>query len=151
MPRQFKDNKGQQWTITITLKKCRYVRDRLPLDIFNPADWTELIDSLANRLAYVWWLVADQAKELDVSDEQFEERLYGKGIADNASNEFLAELADFFRRLDQTLLVTLTDLARELHEKQKKRATDPKVTEEIRRKIEEITNPVSMPGAKSPD
>lgn len=151
MPRQFTDNKGQKWTITITLKKCRYVRERLPLDIFNPEDWQELLKSLGSRLAYVWWLVQDQAQELEVSDEQFEERLYGKGIADNASNEFLAEMADFFRRLGQEGMVTGTDVARIAMEKFQKRAMDPEYMEAMRTHLEGLVNPASMPGAKSPD
>jgi len=151
MPRQFTDNTGQKWTISITLKKARFVRERLDCDLFNPEDWQELLQSLGTRLAFVWYLVADQAKELELTDEQFEARLYGEGVADNCSNEFLAELADFFRRLGQPGMVTGTDVARESMERHQKRAMDPEFLQAMRSHLETLTRPLDMPGSKSPD
>jgi hypothetical protein len=152
MPRQFTDNKGQKWNISITIWKTRFVRDRLPLDLFNRSDWAELMDSLGSRFAYIWWLVQDQAKELGVSDVQFEERLYGEGILFDASMEFMAELADFFRRVgNPQKFVEMTDAARTALERDRKLEMDPKKMADFRDLLETIVGEPSTAGDKSPD
>ncbi len=108
MPEKFTDNKEKTYVLTLTLGKTREVRAKLPCDLFNENDWKLLMSSLADRLAYIWWLVADQAREDGISLEQFEQRLIGKGVADGASDAFLAELVNFYRAYDQTKLMTMT-------------------------------------------
>jgi hypothetical protein len=108
MPEQFKDNRNKTYVLALTLGKTREVRAKLPCDLFNENDWKLLMSSLADRLAYVWWLVADQAREDEITLEEFEERLTGKGIADAASDAFIAELGNFYQKYDQTKLLTMT-------------------------------------------
>ena len=152
MPRQFTDNKGEKWTISITLWKTRYVRERLPLDIFNPNDWTELMTCLGSRFAYVWWLLQDQAKELNVDAEEFERRLYGGTYLLDASAEFQAELADFFRRLGgHEKWAKATDAARTAMEKDHALEMDPEKMEEYQALLESLMSQPSMLGDRSPD
>ena len=54
-------------------------------------------------------LVEDQAKEIGLDADTFEERLYGDGIADGASIAFLRELQSFFQRLGKRLEAGLTE------------------------------------------
>lgn len=101
MPKIFKDKNGTQYTIHLTLGKCREIRGKLDIDATNPRDIPELIDSLATRLAFVWYCVEDQAIEKGVTLEKWEENLMGEGVADDCGDAMLSELADFSHAFGQ--------------------------------------------------
>lgn len=69
------------------------------------------MDSLTDRLAFCFLLCEQQAKELKVSVDEFEERLYGDGLATEAGIAFLEELSDFYLKLDQKAFAMLTRIA----------------------------------------
>jgi hypothetical protein len=77
----------------------------------NPQHYARILDSLTDRLTYVCLLCEDQAKELEVDVDEFEDRLMGEGYADAASMAFLEESHDFFRRLGQKGPARLAELA----------------------------------------
>lgn len=73
------------------------------------------MQSLTDRLAYVWFLIGEQAENLKITEDEFGERLYGDDhdgnpVSDGASDAFLLELADFFQKLRQTGMAKLTKL-----------------------------------------
>ena len=86
----------ETWTLGLTLGKVREFRTRLGLDLLNPQHHLQVLNSLTDRLAFVFLLCEEQAKQTEVSVDEFEERLIGDGFADAASDAFLAELAFFF-------------------------------------------------------
>ena len=98
----------QQWNISLTLGKVRNLREKLGLDVLNPQHHLQILNSLTDRLAFVFLLCETQAKEYEIGIEEFEDRLMGEGFADAASIAFLEELADFFQRLGQTGLAKIT-------------------------------------------
>lgn len=69
------------------------------------------MDSLTDRLAFCFLLCESQANSLDVSIDDFEERLYGDGFATEAGLAFLEELTDFYQKLGQKAFAMLTRIA----------------------------------------
>ena len=105
----FKDNEGHSWNIALTLGKVRQLREKLGLELLNKEHHWQVMNSETDRLAFVFLLVEDQAKEIGLDADTFEERLYGDGIADGASIAFLRELQSFFQRLGKRLEAGLTE------------------------------------------
>ena len=98
----------QQWNLSLTLGKVRNLRDKLGLDLLNPQHHLQVLNSLTDRMAFVFLLCESQAKEYEIDVDEFEERLMGDGFADDASVAFLEELSDFFQRLGQVGLAKIT-------------------------------------------
>ncbi len=69
------------------------------------------MDSLTDRLAFCYLLCEEQSKELKVSIDEFEERLYGEGFATEAGIAFLEELEGFYQKLGQKAFAMLTRIA----------------------------------------
>jgi hypothetical protein len=105
----FKDNEGHAWHLALTIGKVRQLREKLGLELLNKEHHWQVMNSETDRLAFVFLLVEDQAKELGLDADAFEERLYGDGIADAASIAFLQELQSFFQRLGKRLEAGLTE------------------------------------------
>lgn len=106
--KSFTDNLGQKWNLTLNLRDVRKLREPLGLDLFNPTHHLQVLSSLTDRIAFVFFLCESQAKEYEVDIDEFEERLYGEGFANAASDAFLEELADFYQRLGQEDQASLT-------------------------------------------
>jgi len=105
--RSFKDKEGQSWHIVLSLGKTRQLREKLGLDLLNPTHYLQILNSLTDRLAFCFLLVEQQAKELNIDADEFEERLYGEGIATAASEAFLEETQLFFQKLGQNAMEAL--------------------------------------------
>ncbi|QDV44368.1 hypothetical protein Enr13x_42330 [Stieleria neptunia] len=103
----FKDNMGQQWTVALSLQRVRAIRERIGIDLFHPTQYQYLISSLTERLTYLFLLCEEQAKEASIGADEFEQRLYGDGFADQASIALLAETENFFQKLGQTAMAIL--------------------------------------------
>lgn len=107
----FTDNEGQIWTLSLSLQKTRKMREALGLDLFNPQHYLQILNSLTDRLAFVFLLCEQSAKEIDVNADQFEMRLYDKpgkeGISQRASLSFLEETEAFFLLLGQKAMAAL--------------------------------------------
>ena len=124
----FKDNMDEQFTLELSLPEIRRIRGVIGLDVFNPQHHMQILNSLTDRLTFVWLLCEEQAKRLELNCDQFEERMQGlrQGIAvsDEVSNAFLEELADFFHRLGQLAMAKLTqsqlDIFKSVQERNKK-------------------------------
>lgn len=101
----------QKWFLELNGGKVRQMRAKLGLDLLNPNDHFQVLNSLTDRIAFVFLLCEDQAKEYDVDADEFEERLYGDGFMDEASTAFLRCCSDFFLKVGQKGLAMLTDRA----------------------------------------
>lgn len=68
----------------------------------------QVLASLTERLTFVFLLCEEDAKEQEITVDDFESRLYGEKIANEASYAFLAECEAFFRRLGQIAMAEMT-------------------------------------------
>lgn len=120
----FKDAEGQTWNIALTIGKVRQLREKLGLDLLDTQHHLQVMNSLTDRLAFVFLLVEEQAKSLDIDAEALELRFYGDGVASDASMAFLKELESFFQRLGQTVQARLTASSIEAMNKAQTRLDD---------------------------
>ena len=67
----------------------------------------QILNSLTDRLTFCFLLCEEQAKRISIDADEFEERLYGDGIATEASTAFLSETEVFFRKLGQTAMAEI--------------------------------------------
>jgi len=104
----FKDNEGQIWNVALTIGKVRQLREKLGLDLLDGQHHLQVMNSLTDRLAFVFLLVEEQAKDKGLDADELEMRFYGDGVATEASICFLKELENFFQRLGQTVQSRLT-------------------------------------------
>lgn len=103
----FQDNQGQTWTLQLTLGKVRRLRESLGLDLLNPTHYLQVLNSLTDRLAFVFLLIQPEAEKLKIDADAFEDRLQGDEIAFNASKAFLEETESFFQKLGQKPMAAL--------------------------------------------
>jgi|GEM_PF-4219065 len=89
------------------------MRESLGLDLLNPQHYFQILASLTDRLAFCFLLVETEAKVIGVNADEFEERLYGEGIADQASVAFLEETELFFQKLGQSGMANLAKVSME--------------------------------------
>jgi len=104
--RTFKDNRGRDWPVTVTVSTVKRVRDLAKVDLLDDAagkgkDAAE--SSVFARLAsdailladVLWAVVQPRALELNVAQADFEDALAGDAI-DAATTALLEELTDFY-------------------------------------------------------
>lgn len=120
----FKDAEGETWNIALTIGKVRQLREKLGLDLLDTQHHLQVMNSLTDRLAFVFLLVEEQAKSREVNAEELELRFYGEGVASAASLSFLRELENFFQRLGQTVQARLTESSIEAMGKAQQRLDD---------------------------
>ena len=134
----FADNKNRKYTVSMTLGRVRKIRESYGLDIFSNDDWQRITASLGERLAYLWFLVSDQAESFDLNLDAWELSLQGEGIASGASDAFFKELTDFYRRYDQQELAILTETQVETMNKARKVISGPDFQAKMNQQIEAL-------------
>ena len=100
--RNFKDNAGRTWTVTLNVWAVKNVRDALGVDLLDLGADAKDDNGLLYRLIadpvllvdVLYVVCKDQADEANVTDEQFGRAMAGDAI-DGATKAFLEELADF--------------------------------------------------------
>lgn len=101
----FKDRDGREWQVVLNVFQMKRVRAALGVDLINVIELdkdgqvrVDMIDKIANDpcllVDILWVLVQDQARTLNVTDEQFGTALAGDAI-ESATKAFLDELVDF--------------------------------------------------------
>ena len=104
----FKDRDGREWQVVLNVYQMKRVRAALGVDLINVIELdkdgqvrVDMIDKIANDPCLLvdihWVLVQDQARTLNVTDEQFGTALAGDAI-EAATKAFLDELVDFFSK-----------------------------------------------------
>ena len=107
----------------------------------------DMIDKIANDpcllVDILWVLVQDQARTLNVTDEQFGTALAGDAI-ESATKAFLDELVDFFPGAKRLFLQKAVGLARkfggEWNETLKKALEDPELESRVRESMNSSTS-----------
>ena len=120
--RIFKDRNGQDWQIVLNVHQMKRIRAALGIDLVNVITLdkegvvkVDMIDRIANDpcllVDILWVLVEEQAKAINVTDEQFGAALAGESI-ENATKAFLDELVDFFPGAKRLFLKKAVELSR---------------------------------------
>ena len=118
----FKDRDGREWQVVLNVFQMKRVRAALGVDLINVIELdkdgqvrVDMIDKIANDpcllVDILWVLVEEQAKAINVTDEQFGAALAGESI-ENASKAFLDELVDFFPGAKRLFLKKAVELSR---------------------------------------
>src|SRR5574344_1723919 len=131
----FKDRDGREWQVVLNVFQMKRVRAALGIDrVAN--DPCLLVDIL-------WVLVQEQAKPLNVTDEQFGTALAGDAI-EAATKAFLDELVDFFPGARRLFLKKAVELARkfggEANEVLEKALEDPELESRVRESMNSSTS-----------
>ena len=152
----FKDRNGQEWQIVLNVFQMKRIRAALGVDLVNVIELgpdgtvkVDMIDRIANDpcllVDLLWVLVQEQAKVLNITDEQFGTALAGDAI-EAATKAFLDELVDFFPGAKRLFLQKAVGLARkfggEWNETLKQALEDPELEKRVR---ESMTSSTSSP------
>lgn len=119
----FKDNQGQTWTLSLTLQKNRAIRDQIGLDVFNPMTLQQILKNLTDRFTFCWFMVEQQAKTLGISEEDFEERIYGDRVMVEASIALSNEIEVFTLKLGEKGLAMIAKKFAENFQKDQERVS----------------------------
>ena len=150
----FKDRDGREWQIVLNVFQMKRVRAALGLDLVNVIELekdgtvkVDMIDKIANDpcllVDILWVLVQEQAKVLNVTDEQFGTALAGDAI-ENATKAFLDELVDFFPGARRLFLKKAVELARKFGTESnavlEKALEDPELESRVRESMNSSTS-----------
>lgn len=123
----FKDQFGREWSVVIDTWQLRVVRERCDFEIGKMLEdkmrrWDELADPV--RLGSILFaLVADQARERGVSEEQFHRGLAGDAIQ-HAYEAFERAYLDFCPSRQRELLTAAARKSEEIQTASAKLALD---------------------------
>jgi len=96
--KQFTDDAGTTWNVSVTVSSIKRVRDVLNVDILDTVNGgltDKLIDDPILLCDVLYVLCSQQAEKDGVSDEQFGERMAGD-VIERATSAFLEALVEFF-------------------------------------------------------
>lgn len=118
MARTFKDSKGREWQIAITVNTVKHARDRVNLDLLKIMDRGErVIERLGEDPVLLcnvlFVLVEEEAGKRGVTDVEFGESLIGDAIAD-ATDALVRAIIDFFPQPRRGLLLKAMERAQAL-------------------------------------
>lgn len=160
----FKDRDGREWQVVLNVFQMKRVRAALGIDLVNVIELekdgqvrVDMIDRIANDpcllVDILWVLVQEQAKPLNVTDEQFGTALAGDAI-EAATKAFLDELVDFFPGARRLFLKKAVELARkfggEANEVLAKALEDPELESRVRESMNSSTSSPES-SASTPD
>lgn len=116
--RQFKDAKGETWTVTVNGGTIKRALDLLKVDLGDPLAGdppllTRFDTDIAFKVDLLFVACLPEADKRGVKDIEFAERLEGEALY-AASEAFLEALSDFFQSLHRTHIVRAIEKQREL-------------------------------------
>ena len=118
---QFKDARGETWTVTVNGGTIKRALDLLKVDLGNPLAGnppllTRFDTDIVFKVDLLFVACLPQAEKRGVQDVEFAERLEGEALY-AASEAFLEALADFFQHLRRTHVVRAIQKQRQLVER----------------------------------
>ena len=122
--RQFKDEQGRPWTITINIGTVKKVRSLAKVDLLDLREGNLFNDLAADPIKLgdvLWVLCEDEAKAANITELQFAAALAGDAL-DAATNALLEEIVDFFPKPQREVLRKALIKGREVQERQMARA-----------------------------
>ena len=115
---QFKDAKGDAWTVVVNGGTIKRALDLLKVDLGDPLSGkppllTRFDMDIAFKVDLLYVACLPEAEKRGVADLEFAERLEGDALY-AASEAFLEALSDFFQKLRRTHVVTAIRREREI-------------------------------------
>jgi hypothetical protein len=106
---QFKDAKGEAWTVVVNGGTIKRALDRLKVDLGDPLSGkppllTRFDIDIAFKVDLLYVACLPEAEKRGIADIEFAERLEGDALY-AASEAFLEALSDFFQKLRRTHVV----------------------------------------------
>ncbi len=138
---KFKDAKDREWIVDVTVGIIKKVRKALDIDLADPsgADVNHMIDDPVLLVDTLWLLCEDQAKEKEITDEDFGRGLVGDPI-ELATTALLDAVADFFPGSKRSLLRKATEKMTAIRRKAEaiaiKKINDPQIEAKLEAAME---------------
>lgn len=116
--KQFKDSKGETWSVSVNGGTIKRAMDLLKVDLGDPLAGdppllTRFDLDIALKVDLLYVACLPEAQKRSVQDVEFAERLEGDALY-AASEAFLEALADFFQKLRRTHVVRAIEKQREV-------------------------------------
>lgn len=138
--KQFKDAKGETWSVTVNGGTIKRALDVLKVDLGDPLAGkppllTRFDTDIAFKVDLIYVACLPEAEKRGVKDVEFAERLEGDALY-AASEAFLEALADFFQCLRRTHVVRAIGKQREVVERAVEMADQAIGGEEFNAKVD---------------
>lgn len=114
----FKDNRGQEWVLEVTVDDIRNVRKRLDFNLVDISEESinKLYDDPVLLVDVIWLLCESQATGKKIKDVEFGRSLRGDAI-EEATAALLESIADFFPGSRRSLLKQVISTTEEMRTK----------------------------------
>jgi len=122
--RQFKDENGKPWTLTVNIGTVKKVRSLAKIDLLDLRDgnlFSDLAEDPIKLGDVLWVLCEEEAKTAGISELQFAAALAGDAL-EGATNALLEEIVDFFPKPQREILRKALAKGREVQERQMEKA-----------------------------
>lgn len=122
--RQFKDENGRPWTLSVNIGTVKAVKSLAKVDMLDLRDGSLFSDLASDPVKLgdvLWVLCMEEAKAAGISEIQFATALAGDAL-ESATNALLEEIVDFFPRPQREVLRKALSKGRDMQEKQLTRA-----------------------------
>jgi hypothetical protein len=144
--KQFADNAGRTWGITVNVAAVKRVRDLLLVNLLEIADQKgklleRLIEDPCLLCDVLFCLVKPEADDKQINDEQFGQALAGDALG-AATDALLAEIADFFpkgrREIMQRVIAKLTALQEKATNLALVKLDDPQLDQQLEQELQAV-------------
>ncbi len=142
----FKDEKGRDWSVHITVDSIKRVRSKLDVDLMQlvePEFASKLLGDVINLVNIIYIVCKPEADERSISDEDFGRALAGESL-DQAIDAFLNSLTEFFPLAKRRFLMKALEKSREVEARTLETITklldDPRLEAKIRAELENVGN-----------
>lgn len=122
--RQFKDENGRPWTLSINIGTVKKVRGLAKVDLLDLRDGNLFNDLSSDpvKLGDVLWVLCEtEATAAGIDEIQFAQALAGDAL-DAATNALLEEIVDFFPKAQREILRKALATGRQMQERQMEKA-----------------------------
>lgn len=122
--RNFKDENGKPWTLSINVGTVKKVRGLAKVDLLDLRDgnlFNELAADPVKLGDVLWVLCEDEAKAAGIDESAFGQALAGDAL-EAATSALLEEIVDFFPKPQRDLLRKALAKGKEMQERSMKRA-----------------------------
>lgn len=138
---QFKDAKGEAWTVVVNGGTIKRALELLKIDLGDPLFGdppflTRFDTDIAFKVDVLYMVCLPEAQRRNVADTDFAERLEGDALY-AASEAFLEALADFFQKLRRTHVVLAIEKQREIVARAIEMAEQTLASDQFSRRMDE--------------
>ena len=140
MPTKFKAADGRSYVLSLTFGHARKLQQAMAIDITTQRDWTQLMESMLDRLACIATLVGDQVTANGLTVDDFIETLADQAAAEAASESLIDEMLFFYRKYGMPELATLTEKQRQMVQEAKAKFRSSDFQQRLDNEIAKVLN-----------